>query len=158
MNKYKEFLAKHSDAVIWSILFLCVTSVFLYNTRMQKVYDYRVIDGDTVTVFLEKWQGNLDTVQTIRFTDIECNEIKRTAKARQQAKQQNITAEEVVSIGKKSKQILSDLLAKHKNEIYFKGQILPHYDVWGRLLGTLYIGNKSVTTYMINQGKCSASD
>lgn len=158
MNKYKEFLAKHPEIVIWSVLCLCMTSVFLYNTRMQKVYDYKVIDGDTVIVFLEKWQGNLNTVQTIRFTDIECNEIKRTAKARQQAKQQNVTAEKVVSIGKESKQILSDLLAKHKHEIYFKGQILPHYDVWGRLLGTLYIGDKSVTTYMINKGKCFASD
>lgn len=158
MNKYKEFLAKHPEIVIWSVLCLCMTSVFLYNTRMQKVYDCKVIDGDTVIVFLEKWQGNLNTVQTIRFTDIECNEIKRTAKARQQAKQQNLTAEKVVSIGKESKQILSDLLAKHKHEIYFKGQILPHYDVWGRLLGTLYIGDKSVTTYMINKGKCFASD
>lgn len=158
MNKYKEFLAKHPEAVIWSVLFLCMASVLLYNTRMQKVYDYKVIDGDTVTVFLEEWQGNLNMVQTIRFTDIECNEIKRTAKARQQAKQQNITVEEVVFRGKESKQTLSALLAKHKHEIYFKGQILPHYDVWGRLLGTLYIGDKSVTTYMTNKGKCFALD
>jgi hypothetical protein len=85
---------------------------------------------------------------------MDCYELKRTKKARQQAKNAGITAEEVVKIGKESTQILTDLLNSHKDEIYFKGEYLPHYDFWRRILGTLYINDLSVTDYMIAEGKC----
>lgn len=154
MNKYKEFLENNFGIVLGILVFLCLISVYLYNTRLQKVYDFEVADGDTVKVFFEKWNGNIDTVKMIRFTDIDCYEIKRTDKARRQAQKTGITVEEAVKIGKESKQILTDLLNRHKDEIYFKGEYLSHYDGWNRLLGTLYIKDLNVTDYMIADGKC----
>lgn len=154
MNKYKEFLENNCGVVLGIVVFLCLILVYLYNTRLQKVYDFEVVDGDTVKMFFEKWNGNIDTVKMIRFTDIDCYEIKRTDKARRQAQKTGITVEEAVKIGKESKQILTDLLNRHKDEIYFKGEYLSHYDGWNRLLGTLYIKDLNVTDYMIADGKC----
>ena len=154
MNKYKEFLENNCGVVLGIVVFLSLISIYFYNTRLQKIYDFEVIDGDTVKIYFEKWNGNLNTVQNVRFLDIDCYEIRRTDKARQQAQKEGITVEEVVKIGKESKQILADLLNRHKQELYFKGKYLPHYDGWGRLLGTLYIRNLNITDYMIADGKC----
>lgn len=158
MNKYKEFLENNCGVVLGILVFLCLISVYVYNTRLQKVYNFKVADGDTVTLFFEKKIGNLNKVKRVRFTDIDCYEIKRTDKARRQAQKTGITVEEAVKIGKESKQILIDLLNRHKDEIYFKGKYLPHYDGWGRLLGTLYIKDLNVTDYMIADGKCLKGD
>jgi endonuclease YncB( thermonuclease family) len=151
MNKYEKFLKDYPGVVFWAVVLLGLISVYLYNTRLQKVYNFRVIDGDTVTVFLEK--NSLNKVETVRFVDMDCYELKRTKKARQQAKNAGITAEEVVKIGKESTQILTDLLNSHKDEIYFKAEYPHRYD-WRRILGTLYINDLSVTDYMIAEGKC----
>ena len=110
MDKYKEFLEKNCGVVLGIVVFLSIISIYFYNTRLQKIYDFEVIDGDTVKIYFEKWNGNLNTVQNVRFLDIDCYEIRRTDKARQQAQKAGITVEEVVKIGKESKQILADLL------------------------------------------------
>ncbi len=154
MNKYKEFLENNCGVVLGVVVFLCFISVYLYNTRLQKVYDFDVADGDTVTVFLEKSVGNLNKVKKVRFTGIDCYEIRRTDKASKQAQRTGITVEEAVKIGKESKQILTDLLNRHKDELYFKGKSPPHHDGWGRVLGTLYIKDLNITDYMIADGKC----
>lgn len=154
MNKYKEFLENNCGVVLGIVVFLSLIPICFYNTRLQKIYDFEVIDDDTVKIYFEKWNGNLNTVQNVRFLDIDCYEIRRTDKARRQAQKAGITVEEVVKIGKESKQILADLLNRHKQELYFKGKYLPHYDGWGRLLGTLYIKDLNITNYMIADGKC----
>lgn len=154
MNKYKEFLENNCGVVLGIVVFLSLIPIYFYNTRLQKIYDFEVIDDDTVKIYFEKWNGNLNTVQNVRFLDIDCYEIRRTDKARRQAQKAGITVEEVVKIGKESKQILADLLNRHKQELYFKGKYLPHYDGWGRLLGTLYIKDLNITNYMIADGKC----
>lgn len=158
MNKYKEFLENNCGVVLGIVVFLSLISIYFYNTRLQKIYDFEVIDGDTVKIYFEKWNGNLNTVQNVRFLDIDCYEIRRTDKARRQAQRTGITVEEVVKIGKESKQILADLLNRHKQELYFKGKYLPHYDGWNRLLGTLYIKDLNITDYMIADGKCLKGD
>lgn len=158
MNKYKEFLENNCGIVLGIVVFLSLISIYFYNTRLQKIYDFEIIDGDTIKIYFEKWNGNLNTVQNVRFLDIDCYEIRRTDKARRQAQKAGITVEEVVKIGKESKQILADLLNRHKQELYFKGKYLPHYDGWGRLLGTLYIKDLNITDYMIADGKCLKGD
>ncbi len=158
MNKYKELLENNCGVVLGIVVFLCFISVYLYNTRRQKIYDFEVIDGDTVKIYFEKWNGNLNTVQNVRFLNVDCYKIRRTDKARKQAQRIGITVEEAVKIGKESKQILTDLLNRHKDKLYFKGEYLPHYDGWGRVLGTLYIKDLNITDYMIADGKCLKGD
>ena len=154
VNKVGIFTNKYPRATIWTVLGVIVACVYLYNTRLRKVYDFRVIDGDTAIIYFEEWSGHLDMVEDVRFLDIDCYETKRTDIARWQAARADMTVEEVVKIGKESKQILMDLLNRHKDEIYFTGTYLPQYDRWHRRWGTLYINDVNVTEYMIAKGKC----
>lgn len=160
----------NENVISFSIIFLCLAVICIvksYDSRLQKVNSFRVIDGDTVEISLSYISSiklmplgtiyieyDKKTYEKIRFPNIDCFEIRKIKKAYQQAEWFNTDIETIISIGKASTQKLEILLTKHKDEIYFKRTFFNPNCGWGRLCGNLYVGNLNVRDYMFAEGRC----
>ena len=106
----------------------------------------KIYDGDTVQAEVE------GEVFLVRLKGVDCYETMRINRAYRQAYEENITIEEVVKRGERSKEYLSGLFNQvGKDRIYFQFQGVDRYS---RALGVLYFGRVNVNEEMINKGGC----
>ncbi|MBQ8785827.1 MAG: thermonuclease family protein [Alphaproteobacteria bacterium] len=147
MNK-KYFFNKKFGLVLGVVLLSIFASNFISATNMQKLEVIRVLDGDTIEIRNHK----------IRLIGIDCYETQNRQRSYKQAYQNNLTTEQVISNGIKSKEKLENLIIKYKNEIYFKPQEENKTDKYNRLLGTVYAGKINVNEYMLEEGGCLKYD
>ena len=106
----------------------------------------KIYDGDTVGARIE------GEVFLVRLKGVDCYETMRISRAYRQAYEENITIEEVVERGGKSKEYLSALFNQvGKDRIYFQFQGVDRYS---RALGVLYFNKMNVNEEMINKGGC----
>lgn len=112
-----------------------------------------VLDGDTLKGVIggEKYA-------TIRLADIDCPEFskKSNGKLQKQAKEWNMEQDEVVKLGKKSKEKLASLLKLYEENISFV-ETLEKVCKTGngdRLVGILYVKDINVNEFMLKEAKC----
>ena len=106
----------------------------------------KIYDGDTVQAEVE------GEVFLVRLKGVDCYETMRISRAYRQAYEENITIEEVIKRGEKSKEYLSALFNQvQKDKIYFQFQGVDRYS---RALGVLYFNKMNVNEEMINKGGC----
>ena len=112
------------------------------------------VDGDTIKVI------HNDKEENIRLERIDCFETSKNTRAKWQSNYYNIQIGQVIKKGKKSKEILEDLLENTK-KLYLNAE---NRDRYGRLLGEMYLVNRNVergsqiglniNDYMLEQGLC----
>ena len=130
--------------VLISILFM--VALPLYADSLTPITITKIYDGDTVGARIE------GEVFLVRLKGIDCYETMRISRAYRQAYEENITIEEVVKRGERSKEYLSGLFNQvGKDRIYFQFQGVDRYS---RALGVLYFGRVNVNKEMINGGGC----
>lgn len=101
--------------VLISILFM--VALPLYADSLTPITITKIYDGDTVGARIE------GEVFLVRLKGIDCYETMRISRAYRQAYEENITIEEVVERGGKSKEYLSALFNQaQKDKIYFQFQ------------------------------------
>jgi endonuclease YncB( thermonuclease family) len=105
-----------------------------------------VTDGDTVKIIKN------DEIIKVRLADIDCFETSANPRGKWQAEHYNKTIDEVIKLGKQSKEILQDFVnqqADGKVVLVDRGK-----DKYKRTLGVLYIDGVNVNDYMLQYGKC----
>ena len=112
-----------------------------------------VLDGDTLKGVIggEKYA-------TIRLADIDCPEFskKSNGKLSKQAKEWNMEQDEVVKLGKKSKEKLASLLKLYEENISFveTPEKVCKTGNGDRLVGILYAKDINVNEFMLKEAKC----
>ncbi len=87
----------------------------------------------------------------IRLTGIDCFETSKINRAYKQAYLNNLTIEEVVEKGQKSKIILEKYINNSDDNFYY---IPEGIDKYKRELGTLYSKDENINDYMLKCGGC----
>ncbi len=119
-------------------------ATYANRSTPQKIEIVRILDGDTIET----------TTSKIRLSGIDCYETSNRQRAYKQAYENNLTMEQVIENGKKSKESLTNLLNAHKGNIYFVENKSPTPDKYNRKLGIVYATKINVNEYMLNQGGC----
>lgn len=117
---------------------------------LHKATLHKVVDGDTIHIFID---GEL---HKIRLLDIDCYESSNNPRAKLQASYYHKSIGEVLRLGRESTTILSNLLAKHKDNIFVE---FGEKDRFKRDLGYIYIGQDksiNVNQFMLNKGLCES--
>ena len=126
------------------LFLLAISTGCAYNAPTRsKIELVRVTDGDTIKA---RTGGN---IENIRLLNIDCYETRRNKRAHLQARKYNKSLEEVTAAGKRSKEILTELLKDKPLYLIRTGK-----DRYNRTLGTLFIGNIEVNKYMLEYGGC----
>lgn len=105
-----------------------------------------ITDGDTVKI-----TKNGEEIK-VRLVDIDCFETSANPRGKWQAEHYNKSIDEVIKLGKQSKEILQDFVnqqADGKVVLVDRGK-----DKYKRTLGVLYIDGVNVNDYMLQYGKC----
>lgn len=119
----------------------------------NKLVVTEVLDGDTLKGVIggEKYA-------TIRLADIDCPEFskKSNGKLSKQAKEWNMEQDEVVKLGKKSKEKLASLLKLYEENISFveTPEKVCKTGNGDRLVGILYAKDINVNEFMLKEAKC----
>ena len=119
----------------------------------NKLIVTEVLDGDTLKGVIggEKYA-------TIRLADIDCPEFskKSNGKLSKQAKEWNMEQDEVVKLGKKSKEKLASLLKLYEENISFveTPEKVCKTGNGDRLVGILYAKDINVNEFMLKEAKC----
>lgn len=119
----------------------------------NKLVVTEVLDGDTLKGVIggEKYA-------TIRLADIDCPEFskKSNGKLSKQAKEWNMEQDEVVKLGKKSKEKLASLLKLYEENISFveTPKKVCKTGNGDRLVGILYAKDINVNEFMLKEAKC----
>ncbi|MBE6463129.1 MAG: hypothetical protein E7005_05160 [Alphaproteobacteria bacterium] len=112
-----------------------------------------VLDGDTLKGVISG-----EKYATIRLADIDCPEFskKSNGKLSKQAKEWNMEQDEVVKLGKKSKEKLASLLKLYEENISFveTPEKVCKTGNGDRLVGILYAKDINVNEFMLKEAKC----
>lgn len=140
-------MKKSSINLIFICMLLLTSANYAFCINFRENVDIiKVYDGDTVMV------KNKDGVfERVRLKGIDCYETSKINRAYKQAYQNNITIEDVIKNGIKSKQILQNYVDNNKN-IYQLQRF--EIDKYGRTIGVIYCGDTNINKYMMNQGRC----
>lgn len=136
--------------------FIATTFFALFYVQMVYAHEFvatiiKINDGDTITALV-----NNETTK-IRLLDVDCYETKKNVRAKFQQKYYELSVDEVLEKGKKSRKILKKLLKDHR---YIRVE-WEKRDSFGRILGKVYLddiksaGVIDVNQYMFNQGGCN---
>ena len=133
-----------SIKLFFCLLVLLFSTGCAHNTPTRsKIELVGITDGDTIKARIG---GN---IENIRLLNIDCYETRRNKRAHLQARKYNKSLEEVTAAGKRSKEILTELLKDKPLYLIRTGK-----DRYNRTLGTLFIGNVEVNKYMLEYGGC----
>jgi micrococcal nuclease len=121
-------------------------SLYFYKAKVTTVKD-----GDTIVVDLDLGCDVILGGQEIRLLDIDTFEKRKGVKARKQAKKFDITEDEVKKRGLEAKAYLISILEKVDNQIMIK-TARDTKGMYGRWLGTIYIGDNDINQQMITEG------
>ena len=119
----------------------------------NKLVVTEVLDGDTLKGVIggEKYA-------TIRLADIDCPEFskKSNGKLSKQAKEWNMEQDEVVKLGKKSKEKLASILKLYEENISFveTPEKVCKTGNGDRLVGIIYAKDINVNEFMLKEAKC----
>jgi len=92
-----------------------------------------VIDGDTIKVWLNGKK------ESVRLIGIDTPESKRNKRAKKQAKESSQTVEQIVALGKKSKNFVKRIV--HKGDIVYLELDIQPRDRYGRILAYVWLKN-----------------
>ena len=119
----------------------------------NKLIVTEVLDGDTLKGVISG-----EKYATIRLADIDCPEFskKSNGKLSKQAKEWNMEQDEVVKLGKKSKEKLASLLKLYEENISFveTPEKVCKTGNGDRLVGILYAKDINVNEFMLKEAKC----
>ena len=129
------------------ICILCLITMVMLECRAE-TYKFpinvtRILDGDTVKARID------DNEFSIRLLGIDCYETSKIHRAYKQAYENNMTIEDVVEKGNRAKAELVNQLDNQDIYMEFKG-----LDIYGRVLGILYINDLNINNYMKNTNYC----
>lgn len=151
-DKYKLNKIKGDDLFyihfIKTIEEVCNVDLFnIQNTNNgPQIKISEVTDGDTVKII-----KNGEELK-VRLIDIDCFETSANSRGKWQAEYYKKSIDEVVSLGKKSKEILQNFVDQQANGkvvLVDKGK-----DKYNRTLGIVFIDGVNVNDYMLQYGKC----
>ena len=133
------------------LLLFYVTIPCASATSLMPVNLNKVIDGDTISV-----NSNYDYYK-VRFYGIDCAESSFNKRIDKQAKEWQISKEDLVKLGQKSTQILKDKIAS-EDVIYLK---VMGVDYYGRMVAIPYkkeflFFKTNLSEYMLTKGYCQA--
>ena len=127
--------------IILAFLFLfCVQNFCIANVKIDVL---KIYDGDSILARID------DNVFRIRLIGIDCFEGTESSRAKWQAREKELSLEEIVKGGNIAKDILS---AKLKNkEVYFE---FAGIDKYSRALGNLYVEKSNINNEMLKTPYC----
>lgn len=130
--------------IILFCMLLVISNIAYATPNNIPVEIVEILDGDTVSLKIENNKFSL------RLSNIDCYETSTIHRAYKQAYMNNLSIDEVIERGKKSKSYLEDLYKK-TNSVYlnFKG-----IDNYGRALGILYFDELNVNEELKQNGGC----
>lgn len=133
------------SALIFSLLF---SPGFAEKIKKYPATILYVIDGDTIKVIYENKK------ESVRLIGIDTPESRKNKRAKMQAKQARTTIEEIVKLGKHSKEFTKTMLKK--GDIVLIEFDVQERDKYRRLLGYVYLKNgKMVNLEIIREGYAS---
>ena len=147
--------------VFLSLLVALISSAISANSYAEdntlrtknKLIVTEVLDGDTLKGVISG-----EKYATIRLADIDCPEFskKSNGKLSKQAKEWNMEQDEVVKLGKKSKEKLASLLKLYEENISFveTPEKVCKTGNGDRLVGILYAKDINVNEFMLKEAKC----
>lgn len=115
---------------------LLIFSLIFSPTFAEKIKKYPatllyVIDGDTIKVLYQEKK------ESVRLIGIDTPESRKNKRTKLQAKNQQITIQEVIALGEKSKKYLQKLIKK--DDIVYLEFDVQQRDKYQRLLGYVYL-------------------
>ena len=114
-------------------------------TEYEKCRLLRIVDGDT---YIIQYKGKNER---LRLTGIDTPEAANNPKARRDSEKKNISFEEIVKEGKRSKSFAKSLLAGEKY-IYLEFDVRER-DQYGRILAYIYLADgRMVNELMLKAG------
>lgn len=104
-----------------------------------------VIDGDTYKFTLFK------DVFSIRLLDIDCFEVKRTARLQEQTDRKGITLDSALALGYKARDLM-DSIINGKSVLIYRDSTQYSFDGFGRLLRHVIYNNINLAEYLKQNG------
>lgn len=132
--------------IFFILIFLVLFCHFGFGVAKTPIKILKIYDGDTI-------QAKIDNEKfSIRLIGLDCYETKNINRAYKQAYENNLTIDDVIDKGIKSKKYLEKLYKNNKNkEIFFDFKGIDKYK---RALGILYFGEINVNKALLNNGGC----
>lgn len=104
----------------------------------------KITDGDTIKAIVNGEK------ESIRLLDIDCYETSKNPRAIWQSEYYHLSIGKVLQNGEYSKQRLKDLIGKRKDlKLEWNKR-----DRYKRILGRVYLDNRSINDYMLSEGGC----
>lgn len=128
------------------IFILLITNLTVFADTRTPIKILKITDGDSLEVQINRNKFK------IRLIGIDCYETCKIHRAYRQAYENNISVDEVVACGKKSKEYLQQMYKDNQDKeilFDFKG-----VDKYGRALGILYFDNVNINQKLLENGGC----
>lgn len=110
----------------------------------QPIKLIKITDGDTIKAIVDGEE------ESIRLLDIDCYETTKNPRAIWQSEYYHLSVGKVMQKGEYSKQRLKDFIGKRKDlKLEWDKR-----DRYRRILGRVYLDDKSVNDYMLSEGGC----
>ncbi len=135
--------------IVLIFILLVVHTYLQVNAKTQNnlipVKLVKILDGDTIKIKIDENEF------PVRLIGIDCYESYKNERSYKQAYFNDISIEDVISRGQKSKDYLQNLYNNSSKNVYldFKG-----LDKYKRALGIIYFDQDNVNEKLKNQGGC----